>query len=162
MWYLSTRPDAEARLVAELQQHLGRPPASTTSSGSSSSGGGGGGGGEEASSQGPSWQQLQACEYLGAVLRETLRVRPPVGVMARLAPTGATLAGYDVGGKVILASPFVLHRAAAWGHAPEAWRPERWLEPGGAADVAAAEPWRYMPFSRGPRRATGTTLAVGS
>ena len=146
MYFLSTRPDAEARLVAELREQLGDPAGSSSSSSSDSSGSGSGGGGTSLS-----WEQLQGCEFLGAVLRETLRVRPPVSLMARIAPPGASLGGYDVGGKVVLASPYVLHRHRSWGADPDAWRPERWLEPGGAAEVAAADPWRYMPFSRGPR-----------
>lgn len=136
MWYLCCHPEAEAKLVAELRA-VQQAQGGDTGSGDISAGA-------------FSWQQLQQCRYLGAVVKETLRVRPPVGLVARHAPPGARLAGYDVGGKIVLVSPYVLHRGPEWGPDAEAWRPERWLEEGGLG-AAAGQPYCYMPFSRGPR-----------
>lgn len=148
MWFLCNHTEAEAKLVAELQAVAA---AAAAEEGSSTAGGSGTG----TSAPTFSWQQLQQCQYLNAVLKETLRVRPPVGLFARRAPDGATLESggtlYDIGGKVLLASPFVLHRGEAWGPDAAEWRPERWLEGGSANAVVAAQPYNYLPFSRGPR-----------
>ncbi len=145
VWFLCNHPEAEARLVAELQAVAAAAAAEGGSSAAASSGG----------APTFSWQQLQQCQYLNAVLKETLRVRPPVGLVARRAPAGATLEGggtkYDIAGKVLLVSPFVLHRGEVWGPDAAEWRPERWLEGGTANAVVAAQPYNYLPFSRGPR-----------
>lgn len=140
VWFLCNHPEAEARLVAELQAVQAQAAAA-------------GVGAPAGGAPTFSWQQLQQCPFLGAVLKESLRVRPPVGLVARRAPSGATLGGYDMSGKVVLVSPYVLHRSAEWGPDAEQWRPERWLEGGTANAVVAAQPYFYLPFSRGPRRA---------
>lgn len=153
VWFLCNHPEAEARLVAELQAVQAAAAAAAAEGGAPASG--------APASGAPtfSWQQLQQCQFLGAVLKESLRVRPPVGLVARRAPPGATLGGYDMSGKVVLVSPYVLHRGAEWGPDAEQWRPERWLEGGTASAVVAAQPYFYLPFSRGPRRA-GAALRV--
>lgn len=147
VWFLCNHPEAEARLVAELQAVAAAAAAEDGGSAATDSSGSG--------APTFTWQQLQQCQYLNAVLKETLRVRPPVGVFARRAPAGATLEGggdvYDIGGKVLLVSPFVLHRGEAWGPDAAEWRPERWLEGSSANAVVAAQPYCYLPFSRGPR-----------
>jgi hypothetical protein len=49
------------------------------------------------------------CVILSPFLQESLRVRPPVGLLARWGPEGTTLAGYDISSKVLLVSPYVQH-----------------------------------------------------
>eukprot|EP00882_Tetradesmus_deserticola_P021015 GHRQ01022718.1.p1 GENE.GHRQ01022718.1~~GHRQ01022718.1.p1 ORF type:complete len:107 (-),score=33.26 GHRQ01022718.1:523-843(-) len=45
-----------------------------------------------------------------------------------------------------------------WGQDAVQFRPERWLEEGGAAQRVA--PYSYMPFSRGPRNCIGAQFAL--
>jgi cytochrome P450 len=47
--------------------------------------------------------------FTGVCVQESLRVRPPVGLLARWGPEGSSLAGYDTSSKVLLVSPYVQH-----------------------------------------------------
>lgn len=86
-------------------------------------------------------------------------MRPPVGVLARFAPKGATLAGYNISEKVILVSPYIQHMdKEVWGPDAEEFRPERWLDVDGLAQNVAQ--YSYMPFSRGPRDCIGSRFAL--
>ncbi|WIA09641.1 hypothetical protein OEZ85_009029 [Tetradesmus obliquus] len=134
MWYLCQHPQVERRLAAEVAAVLG-------------------------SSSQPSYQQLSEMRYLNAVLKESLRVRPPVGLLARWGPEGSSLAGYDTSSKVLLVSPYVQHMdTQVWGPDAADFRPERWLEEGGPAQ--RVPPYSYMPFSRGPRNCIGAQFAL--
>lgn len=93
------------------------------------------------------------------LLQESLRIRPPVGLLARWAPEGTTLGGYDTSNKVLLVSPYIQQMDTdVWGADAGEYRPERWLEEDGAAQKAG--PYSYMPFSRGPRDCIGSRFAL--
>jgi cytochrome P450 len=82
-----------------------------------------------------------------------------VGVLARYAGKGATLAGFNVSEKIILVSPFVQHMdPSVWGADSAQFRPERWLDPTGPAQQVSQ--YSYMPFSRGPRDCIGSRFAL--
>lgn len=133
LWYLMQHPEVEAKLVAEVLGVMG-PGAQ------------------------PSYQQLSDMRYLNAVLKESLRVRPPVGVLARFGPKGATLAGYNISEKVLLVSPYIQHMdKEVWGPDADEFRPDRWLESDGAAQHVSQ--YNYLPFSRGPRDCIGARFA---
>lgn len=94
-----------------------------------------------------------------AAVQESLRVRPPVGILARFAPKGATLAGYNVSEKVLLVSPYIQHMDTdVWGPDAAEFKPERWLDPEGPAQHVSQ--YSYMPFSRGPRDCIGSRFAL--
>jgi cytochrome P450 len=88
-----------------------------------------------------------------AVLRETLRLRPPaVGVLRRL--TGSrTVAGHALPAGVVVMLPIpLLHRDPRAFPEPGRFRPERWAS--GAPPEGA-----YLPFGGGARRCLGEHLA---
>lgn len=96
---------------------------------------------------------------LCACVQESLRVRPPVGILARYAPEGTTLAGYSVSKKVLLVSPYIQHMDRdVWGEDADEFKPERWLDSSGPAQ--SVSPYSYMPFSRGPRDCIGSRFAL--
>ncbi len=92
--------------------------------------------------------------YLDALIRESLRSRPPLVDAVRLTTEGVELAGRDVpaGAIVMVSIPLVHHRDTIY-PAPEVFRPERFLEhrPG---------PSEWVPFGGGPRRCLGADLAM--
>lgn len=93
-------------------------------------------------------------------MQESLRIRPPVGLLARWAPSGTTLAGYDTSDKVLLVSPYVQHMDhEVWGPDAAEFRPERWLEEA-RGPALTVPPYSYMPFSRGPRNCIGAQFAL--
>lgn len=68
--------------------------------------------------------------YLSAVIQESLRMHPSVGMMlARLVPTGgATICGYTIpAGVEVGMNPWVLHRNPEVFPDPDTFQPERWL-----------------------------------
>jgi len=90
-----------------------------------------------------------------AVLKETLRLWPPIHVGGRRAGPGAEVAGYAVpeGERVMLSYFLVQRDGELWPRARE-FDPGRWLD-GGSAPV----PYSYLPFGGGPRNCVGAGFA---
>ena len=80
----------------------------------------------------PQWSEAQALPYFQACLKEAMRLRPAVGLnICRLVPPGgAEIAGqFFPGGVRIALNGWALHRdKETFGHDPEVFRPERWIE----------------------------------
>ena len=100
------------------------------------------------------WADLPRLPLARAVVEETLRLYPPVPLLARLASAPLEVAGRAVPrGALVLAVPWLLHRnPLLWGE-PDRFAPERFLR---------ARPPRhaYIPFSLGPRVCTGAQFAL--
>ena len=128
---LARNPEAEARLAAEVR--------------------------DVARDRLPGVADLPRLRYADACVRESLRLYPPAYAVGREATRETTLGGFSIpAGATLFFSPWTLHRDARWFPAPEAFRPERWLD-GSAARVPR---YAYLPFGAGPRICIGERFAT--
>ncbi len=91
------------------------------------------------------------------VIREALRLYPPVPVLARQATEDAALGGYRVPeGTRLIVPQFYLHTDERWWADPEVFRPDRWTE----QREAERPDYAYFPFGGGPRHCIGMRFAM--
>jgi len=92
-------------------------------------------------------------EYLDAVVKETLRLRPPVSVVVRRLLKPAKLDGYDLpAGTLIAPSVYLVHHREDVYERPGEFIPERFL-----TQRAAVPTW--IPFGGGARRCLAASYA---
>ena len=92
-------------------------------------------------------------EYLDALVRETLRVRPVIGEVGRVLSEPTEVAGYRLpAGTMVVPSIALVHERADLYPGPERFDPSRMLgvTPG---------PTTWLPFGGGGRRCLGATFA---
>lgn len=111
-----------------------------------------------------SLSQADNLPYLQAVMYESLRLHPAVGMsLPRVSPSsGATIAGRFVpAGTTVGANPWVIHRdKRVFGDDVEAFRPERWIEKaetegGGYGDMQRF----FFAFGAGARMCLGRNIS---
>jgi cytochrome P450 len=91
--------------------------------------------------------------YLDAVIKETLRLRPPVSVVVRRLLRPATLGGYDLpAGTLVAPCVYLVHNSPQIYEDPGSFVPERFLE-----RRAAVPTW--IPFGGGARRCLAASYA---
>lgn len=92
--------------------------------------------------------------WMECVLRESLRMLPPVVYGVRGAARAGTLAGHPVdAGTVIVIGIYGTHHRADIYPEPERFRPERWHE-------QKVSPFAYVPFAAGPRMCMGAAFSM--
>ncbi len=92
-------------------------------------------------------------DYLDAVIKETLRLRPPVSVVVRRLLKPATLGGYELpAGTLVAPCVYLIHNSAEIYEDPGSFVPERFLE-----RRAAVPTW--IPFGGGARRCLAASYA---
>jgi cytochrome P450 len=98
--------------------------------------------------------RLAKLEYLDAVVKEGLRLRPVVPFVGRFLTEPRTIAGHrlEVGAGVAVPI-YLLHRRSDVYPEPTRFRPERFLE-------RKFAPWEYAPFGGGVRRCLGMAFAI--
>lgn len=128
-WVLLARhPEAEARLHEELRTVLGDRP--------------------------PQYEDLPTLEYTGGVIREAMRLFPPVWAVSREATREIELANHTfAAGSVLMVSQYALNRDPRFWPEPSRFDPARFV---GGDPVP---PFVYVPFSRGHRGCIGERFA---
>ncbi|KAF3482729.1 benzoate 4-monooxygenase cytochrome P450 [Arthroderma uncinatum] len=110
-------------------------------------------------------EALQGLQYLNAVLREGLRLCPPVPwMLPRVVPPGGdTVCGtWLPGGTTVSIQAYTLNRDPSYFHSATTFTPERWLP---EASTNPKSPYfrdqrsAVQPFSVGPRECIGQHLA---
>jgi cytochrome P450 len=104
----------------------------------------------------PELDDLPRLAELDRVLREVLRLHPPVGFIDRRPLADVELEGHGVpAGALVLVSPLITHRDRRLYPDPDAFRPERW-----ASDEGPERPrYAYFPFGGGPHACIGQAQA---
>ncbi|GAA0273927.1 cytochrome P450 [Streptomyces polychromogenes] len=93
-----------------------------------------------------------------SVVKETLRLYPPLWLIERTVEEPTELAGFPLRpGQRVAVSPFVLQRDPRHYHEPDAFRPDRWT---GRSPADPLPKYAFMPFGGGPRTCLGTHFAT--
>jgi cytochrome P450 len=101
----------------------------------------------------PAVEQAYALPLLDHVVRESMRLLPPVIYTARIAHEAAELGDYALAkDSAIILSQFITHRLPEIYPQPDHFLPRRWAH----LDVS---PYQYLPFSAGSRMCIGATFA---
>ena len=128
---LSQHPDVEQRLWAELREVL--------------------------NGRSPTMEDIPRLPYTDRVLKESMRLYPPVWAVVRNPIEDCTIGGYRVpAGTSVVMSQWVMHRDPRFYDEPERFHPDRWLEERGETLPKFA----YFPFGGGPRSCIGASFAT--
>jgi enediyne biosynthesis protein E7 len=132
-WYLlGEHPEVEAKLHAEIDANEEVPV--------------------------PSLQQMEALPYSNMVVREAMRLYPPVWVVSRKTIEADTLGGFTVPpGTDVFFSPYFVHRHPEFWSDAEKFMPERFEKEEGDESRPRLT---YLPFSAGAHHCIGETLAI--
>ncbi|RQH01860.1 cytochrome P450 [Natrarchaeobius oligotrophus] len=130
-YLLSRNPAPEETLLAELEAVLdGRPP---------------------------TMADVSDLAYTETVIRESMRLYPPVPGIVREPVKPDVIGGYEIpAGATVRMHQWVVHRDPRWYDDPLAFRPERWTD-----EMESDLPkLAYFPFAAGPRRCIGDRFAM--
>ncbi|CAK7197853.1 hypothetical protein SEUCBS139899_000503 [Sporothrix eucalyptigena] len=110
----------------------------------------------------PSFSDIESLPYLDAVMKECLRLNPPVAGIPRVAQTDTVVAGHFIPrGTTLMPVPAVIHRnPALWGHDVEQFRPQRWIDDPATGGAVHKEVYAWIAFGHGPRACIGRALAA--
>lgn len=105
----------------------------------------------------PTVEDLAQLPYLEMVVKESMRLFPPVWMLGRRAVEDYKLEGYHLpAGSFVIFCPWVVHRMADYFSEPERFWPERFDPETGEKQ----QPFAYFPFGAGPRMCIGSTFAM--
>ena len=103
----------------------------------------------------PTYEDLQSCEYLDAVVKEVLRLYPPAASARYTSNLNETWNGYTIGGAVLYVNCYVAHRLPQYWDRPDDFLPERFV---GVSPETYNH--KYIPFLKGPRDCLGKYFAL--
>jgi cytochrome P450 len=123
-------PEVERKLFAELQQVLG--------------------------TEAPSMESVHKLPYTMNVVKETLRLYPPVWSLGRRVEEDEVVDGWHFKkGSLVLMSPWAIHRMPEYWSDPLGFDPDRWN-----IEDPRRQHGSYLPFSMGQRKCIGDTFAM--
>ncbi|HXX89067.1 MAG TPA: cytochrome P450 [Acidimicrobiales bacterium] len=105
-----------------------------------------------------SYQALREMPRLEAAIKEALRLHPPLILVLRVAKEDLEVEGFRIAkGKLVGASLAVSNRIPEDFPDPDAFVPERYLDP---RLEDQANPWTWIPFGAGRHRCVGAPFAM--
>ena len=103
----------------------------------------------------PTMADLPNLEYTEWVIKEAMRLYPPVWALVREPLVDDKIDGYPIPARATVGMyQWVIHRDPRQYEDPAAFVPERW------ADDGDRHPFAYFPFGGGPRRCIGDRFAM--
>ncbi|XP_051131223.1 cytochrome P450 736A117-like [Andrographis paniculata] len=101
---------------------------------------------------------LEQMHYLRAVVKETLRLHPPIALLARVARQDVEVMGYGIpAGTMALINAWAVGRDPATWDEPDTFKPERFI--GSSIDFKGVD-FELIPFGAGRRRCPGIGFAM--
>ena len=130
-WYLLAKhPEEEVRLLEELDEVL--------------------------EGHTPTVGDLPRLRYTDMVVKESMRLYPPVWAFGREAVEDCEIGDYHApAGTQLVMSQWVMHRDPRYYERAEEFRPERWAD----GSLEKLPPYAYFPFGGGPRLCIGRSFA---
>jgi cytochrome P450 len=102
----------------------------------------------------PDVAQLGRLDYLDVVIKESMRILPPVPYTIHVTTRKVPLGPYALThGARVISSHYLTHHLSHLYAEPERFRPERWKQ-------IDPNQYEYLPFSAGPRTCIGAAFAV--
>lgn len=102
------------------------------------------------------WDAIARLPRTRAVVNEALRLYPPAFTIVRQAKSRDRAGGTEIPrGRVVMISPWVLHRHRLLWREPDAFDPARFLP-----DAQQPPRFAYLPFGAGPRICVGAQFAL--
>jgi cytochrome P450 len=131
-WYLlAQNPEVEEKLWSELRQVL--------------------------SGRSPGTHDLSKLLYTERVVKEAMRLYPPIWAIVRNSSKDCEIGGYRVpAGATVMMSQWVMHRDPRYYDEPNRFNPDRWLD----KQTNASPKFTYFPFGGGPRNCIGSSFAM--
>ncbi len=100
-------------------------------------------------------EDLAAMPFIAQILEESMRLYPPVGLLARTVVAEDELCGRVMKpGDVLFLPIWALHRHELWWENPQAFNPHRF------APEIRRDKYQYLPFGAGPRVCVGANFAM--
>jgi cytochrome P450 len=105
----------------------------------------------------PSMADLARLPYTERVVKEAMRLYPPVWAVVRTVAQDCEIGGYVIPtDSAVIMSPWVMHRDRRYYDQPAEFQPDRWLDP----RYKTAPRFSYFPFAGGPRICIGAAFAT--
>ncbi len=100
---------------------------------------------------------LKALELTRNVFRETLRLFPPVGFIARQSSASCPMGSKQItAGATVVVAPWLIQRHRRYWQSPDSFDPDRFDHPQTRLSLGQA----YLPFGMGPRVCLGAAFAL--
>lgn len=105
----------------------------------------------------PTFQDVSSLPYTKAVIEETLRLYPPVPILAREAMADTTIGSKPIPkGSLVMVVPWLMHRSPVLWSKPDVFDPDRFIDP----KAKKPNKYGYVPFSIGPRICAGLQFGM--
>ncbi len=105
----------------------------------------------------PTFADVANLPVTKAIVEETLRLYPPVPILAREAMAETSIGGKPIArGSIVMVVPWLMHRNPLLWSKPDVFDPERFIDP----QAQKPNKYGYVPFSIGPRICAGLQFGM--